>query len=418
MARLTPPHVVILAGGAGARMKIGHPKALHPVFFRPMIHYALDAARALGPPSTRLVVGPGEREFREQCRSWPEVRIVRQEEERGPADAVRAAGPAPEPEGDVLILTADAPLLTARTLQELAARRAEADAACAVVRGAEGGGEAVAWCFRARDLAAALTGADILVPEGAAELRPADPVETLGVDDLYGLWRAEAVLQARFNRALMLGGTALQDPGTTLIDPRCRIERGVRVEGGCTVINSVLEAGARLEAYCRIEDSVIGAGSRLLQGTVAREARVGRDCRVGPYAHLRPGAVLEDDVWVGNYAELKNAVLGAGTRAAHQCYVGDARVGRRAVIGGGFVTCGSGAGAPKQRTVIEDDVFVGGASHALAPVRVGAGSFVATGTSVTEDVPPDSFVISRARQVVKAGYSKKYGKAKDSGAPR
>ena len=417
MERVTAPHVVVLAGGAGERMRTGHPKALHPVFFRPMVHYALEAAAALGPRSVCLVVGSAESEFREECRGYPGLRIARQRSPRGTADALRAAGPAPDPDGDVLVLYADVPLLTTRTLRGLAAARAEAGAACSVARAAGPGGAPVAFCYRGRDLPSSPEEGDLLVPGGSPELVVSDPVEALDIDDLYRLWRAESVLRERFNRSLMVNGTALQDPLTTLIDPRCRIERGVSVEKGCTVIGSVLGAGVRVEAFCRITDSEVGAGSAVLQGTILSGARVGRGCRVGPYAHLRPGTRLDDDVRAGNFVELKDAILGSGTRAAHQCYVGDAQVGRKVLIGGGFLTCGSDERGSKQRTVIADEVFVGGASHALAPVTVGAGSFIATGTSVTEDVPPDSFVISRGRQVVKTGYSRKYGKARGPAAP-
>jgi bifunctional N-acetylglucosamine-1-phosphate-uridyltransferase/glucosamine-1-phosphate-acetyltransferase GlmU-like protein len=383
MASLMPPHIVILAGGAGAGMGIGRPKALHPVFFRPMIHHVLDAAAALEHSSMTLVAGRWEREFREQCRAYADLRVVRQE-----------AAAVPDPGGVVLVLRGDAPLLTACSLGELAARRAASG---------------VAWCPGGRDL---------LAPADAAEFLLPDPLEGLIVDDLHGLWRAEAALQERHNRGLMLGGTTLQDPRTTLIDPRCRIGSDVRIEGGCTVIDSILEAGVRVESFCRISGSEIGAGSRILQGTCAEEARVGRDCRVGPYAHLRPGTRLHDDVCLGNFAELKNASLGSGTRAAHQCYIGDAQVGRRVSIGCGFITSGSSDRPLKPRTTIEDEVFIGGASQAIAPVTVGAGSFVATGTSVTEDAPPDSFVISRSRQVTMPGYSRRAGKTKAPGAPR
>lgn len=428
-----PPHIVILAAGAGKRMKLEHPKALYPVFFRPMIHYALDAAMALPHRSVSLVVGRGEREFREQCRGYHELRIVRQGAPSGTADALLAAESALTEDGDVLIICGDAVLLSAPTLQELLAKHAETGAGGTVGK-PERDGEPVACCFRVRDLFSVLKrggtrgsgeftladAASALAAGGAAtvEYRFADPVETLDINDFHGLWRVETVLQERFNRELMLGGVALQDPRTTLIDPRCRIDRDVRIEGGCTVINSVLESGVRLENFCRIVDSEIGPGSRLLQGTCAEKARVGRGCRVGPYARLRPGAQLQDDVWIGNFVEIENASLGSGTRAAHQCYIADAQVGRNVSIGCGFITCNSGGRPLKQRTIIEDDVFIGSASQTIAPVTLGAGCFIATGTSVTEDAPPDSFVISRTRQVTKPGYAKKYEKTKGRGAAR
>lgn len=429
-------HLAILGGGAGKRMKMGHPKLLHPVFFRPMVHYALDAARALPHRSLSLVVGRGEREFREQCRGYGDLLIVHQEAPLGTADAVRAlesflAGE----DGDVLILSGDAVLLTPRSLEALRARHVESNAVCTVGVSAATGAEAGVYCFRIRGLFDVLKGLGPAGPEGefllsdavaalaargetTVEHRFDDPLETADVNDLHELSQVEAILQERRNRELMRGGVAIQDSRTTLIDPRCRIEREVRIEAGCTVVNSVLEAGVAVESFCRIVDSEIGAGSRIRQGTCVEKAHVGRECRVGPYAHLRHGTRLDDSVWVGNYVEIKNATLGAGTRAAHLSYIGDALVGRNVSIGCGFVTCNSSGRPLKQRTIIEDDVFIGSASQAIAPVKVGAGSFVATGTSVTEDVPPDSFVISRGRQVTKPGYAKKYGKGKNPFASR
>lgn len=417
MASMTPPHIVILAGGAGKRMRIPGPKALHPVFFRPMIHHMLDAASAIAHRSLCLVVGRDEREFREQCRGYADLRFFRQESPLGTADALLAAEPALAQGGDVLVLNADTVLLSARTLRELLAKHAEAGAACTVGR-AEPDGEAVAWCFRVADLFGELKRAGprgpgqelaledavvALAAEGvaAAEYLIGDPLETLDINDLRGLWRVETVLQERYNLDLMLRGVALQDPRTTLIDPRCRIDADVRIEGGCTVIDSVLERGARVESFCRILGCEIGPDSVLLQGTIAEQSRLGRGCRVGPYARLCPGTQLEDGVRVGSFSEL-----------------GEAQVGRNAILGAGFIACSASGRPLKQKTIIEDGVFVGGACQAIAPVTLGAGSFVATGTSVTEDVPPDSFVIGRSRQVVKPGYSKRHGKTKSPAAPR
>ncbi|MFI5361803.1 MAG: NTP transferase domain-containing protein [Elusimicrobiota bacterium] len=431
-----PPHLAILAGGASKRMRNGRPKALQSVFFKPMVQYVLDSAMALPHRSISLVVGRGEEELRELGRGYPELLIARQETPLGSADAVRTLESfLGGQEGDVLILAGDAVLLTPGSLRELLARHAAASAACTAGRAASGEDEPVAYCFRLPDLFKALKhlspsgpGGEFRLSDAAAGLAAAgaatadyvfpDANEAADVNDFLGVWRVEALLQERFNRDLMLKGTALQDPRTTLIDPRCRIERDVRIEAGCTVIDSVLEAGVVAESFCRIAGSEIGAGSRIRQGSCVEEARVGRDCRVGPYAHLRPGTRLDDAVRLGNFVEVKNASLGAGTRAAHLSFIGDASVGRNVMLGCGFITCNSTGRPLKQRTVIGDDVFVGSASQAIAPVTLGAGSFIATGSTVTDDVPPDSFVISRGRQVVKPGYAKKYAKPKDAEAPR
>ncbi len=360
-------------------MRIGHPKALYPVFFRPMIHYALDAAMAVEHRSLSLVVGVGEREFGEQCRGYDGLRVIPQQSPTGTGDALGAAVAGLAEEGDVLVLYGDAVLLRASTLNEMLRLHAETGAACTVGLGSGSGADAAAYCFRVKDLVVALKNAagrgdeldlaDVVLALSAAhaataEYRIVDPLETMDVNDFYGLWRVEAELQGRFNRDLMLQGVALQDPRTTLIDPRCRIEREVRIEGGCTVINSVLGAGVRVENFCRIIDSEIGPDSLLRQGTCLEKARLGRGCRVGPY----------------------------------------------------FIASSSGGGPLNRRTIIENDVFIGASSQAIAPVTLGARTFVATGTSVTEDAPADSFVISRNRQVTRPGLSKKHGGSKGPGA--
>jgi bifunctional UDP-N-acetylglucosamine pyrophosphorylase/glucosamine-1-phosphate N-acetyltransferase len=210
----------------------------------------------------------------------------------------------------------------------------------------------------------------------------------------------------------MRKGVVLREPDSTRIDPRSRIDRDVVLEGGVTVMNSTLESGVYVESGCRIVDSEVAAGSLIKQGTRVEKSRVGKDCIVGPYAHLRPDTHLADDVRIGNFVEIKNSIIGAGTKVSHLSYIGDAAVGRNVNVGCGFITCNYDGGPVKRRTIIEDGVFIGSDSQAIAPVTLGAGSFVATGTSVTEDVPPDSFVISRGRQVTKPGYAKKYGKGK------
>jgi bifunctional UDP-N-acetylglucosamine pyrophosphorylase/glucosamine-1-phosphate N-acetyltransferase len=388
-----------------------------------MIHYVLDAAMALPHRSIRIIIDRSAQEFRESCRGYTDLLIVQQEPSLGAADALRAIGPAfAGAEGDVLVINADDVLLAPASLQEMLEKHVRTRAACTVGRSASDGGDEV-YAFQIRALFNALrqvsgSGPDLESPlseavsaiaaHGAAtaEYRFSDPAETMDINDLQGLWRVEMIMQERCNRGLMLKGVTLQDPRSTFIDRRCRIGREVRIEAGCTIIDSVIEDSVLVENFCRIKGSEVGRGSHLKQGTCLEEARMGRDCRVGPYARLRPGTQLADDVWIGNFVEIKNASLGAGTRAAHLSFIGDAQVGRNVNIGCGFITCNSTGKPLKQRTVIEDGVFIGSASQAIAPVTLGAGSFIATGTSITDDVPPDSFVISRGRQVTKPGYAK------------
>lgn len=413
------PHVVILAAGAGAprSRELG---ALTPVFYRPMIRLVLDAAAAIPHRSLVAIAGSDEDRVRQELRGESELRYARRE-------ASGAAGFLAGLDGDVLVLDAGRVLMTPASLLGLLACHAKSGAACTVAAAA---GERGAYCFRLADLLGVLRRrepADFLPDDAAAALEAGglrtaeyaldDPLEALRVDDLHALWRAETVLRGRLHRALMLRGVALRDPSTTQLDPACRIAAGVVIEGGVTVLNSALDSGVCVESGCRIMDSEIGAGTRVQQGTRIEKSRVGGRCVLGPYANLRPGTRLDDGVRIGNFVETKNASIGSGTKVSHLSYVGDAVIGRDVNVGCGFITCNYDGGPVKQRTIVEDGVFIGSASQAIAPVTLGAGSFVATGTSVTEDVPPDSFVISRGRQVTKPGYAKKYGRGRPPAGP-
>lgn len=459
---VAPPHILVLAAGTGDRMNTTLSKALQPVFFKPMIRYVLDAAMSIPHRSIGVVVGPGERELRERLRDYAELQYFPLQAKSGSAEAVLSAGGALGAlEGDVLVLNGSAPLMSSRSLGGLWSRHVERGAGCTVgtatvpeARGltrvigdeneiaelrddvdcteAERRNRVVpsgAYAFDLRALFAALRA--LPAASGGKERRLADVVKTLAdkgkkacaysvedpdealeIVDLHGLWRAETILRERFNRELMLKGVSLQDPRGTVIDPRCRIERDVLIEGGVILINSVVEGACKIESACRIIDSAIGRGCHIKQGSRIDNSRIGKDCLIGPYAHLRPGSSLGDEVIIGNFVEIKNSSIGLCTKVSHLSYIGDAEVGRHVNVGCGFITCNYDGGPVKQRTIIEDGVFIGSDSQAIAPVRLGAGSFIATGTSVTDDVPPDAFAISRGRQVTKAGYAKKYGRKK------
>lgn len=389
------------------------PGPLTPVFFRPMIHHVLDAAGAIAHRSLTLLVGRGEAEIRESCRAYAGLRFARSAEPllRGER-------------GDALILEGDRVLLSTLSLKMLLAAHAKSGAACTVARA--GSAEPAAYCFRIEALLPALEriaardggrtrpaeAAEAIGASGGrtAEHRLADRAEGLRVSDPRGLCRVETILRERTNRALMAHGIYLRDPRTTTVDPRCRIDAGVVIEGGTLLVNSTVRAGATVESGCRVTDADVGEDCLIKQGCRLEECRLGRACKVGPYAYLRPGSHLGEEVEVGGFAEIKDASVGGGSRVGRLCYLGDAAVGRNVTVGSGFVTCDDLGSTSKGRTVIEDDVFIGSDSHAVAAVRLGAGSFIATGTTVTDDVPPDSFVISRGRQVTKPGYAKRYAR--------
>lgn len=455
------PHILILAAGKGRRMRSTLPKVLHPVLGKPMLHYVLDAARAVPHRSISLIVGHGEEQVREQCAGYEGLRFFRQEQQLGTAHAVRSAEAfLKESGGRVLILSGDVILVSPESLRRLlethAAERADCTVASATLLDPRGYGRLIArggrvvdikedldcsederairevnagvYCFDSAKLVEALQAVNnsnaqgeyylpdavrLMAQRGARVSRFSfvDPAEMLGINDLAAHGQVEGLLRERLAREWMLRGVRIVDPRATYIDGRCRIEPGAVIEPGCVLANAAIGAETRVEAYSRVCDSTIGARAHVKQGSYIEESEVGDDCKVGPYAHLRPGTKLGPRVKIGNFVEVKKSVLGADSQASHLTYIGDAEIGERVNLGCGFITCNFD-GVNKNKTIIEDDVFVGSDSQAVAPVRLGARSFIATGTCVTEDVPEDSLAISRGRQTNKAGYAKKYRKPK------
>lgn len=448
------PHILVLAAGKGTRMRSSLPKVLQPALCRPMLHHVLELAFSLPHRSVSVVVGHGGEAVRASCTGF-DARFFSQQPQLGTAHAVRAAESfLATQDGDVLILSGDVILLRQKTVWGLIQRHQEAKAACtvAVTRVTEprGYGRVIrrdgrladireeadcspeeraitevnggVYCFKVRPLLEAvaqvgnrngqgeyyLPDAVRLIAAGGAPVADwtvEDAEELLGVNDFAALAQAEAALRQRVNREVMLQGVRLLEPQTTIIDQSCRFGRDVVVEGGCVLLGAELGDGVVVERGSRIVRSRVEAGAVIRQGSYLHESQVGERSTVGPYAHLRPGARLAEDVRVGNFVEVKNATLAPGVKAGHLSYIGDAEVGRDVNVGCGFITCNYDGGPKKLRTVIEDGVFIGSDVQCVAPVHIGAGSFVAAGSTVTEDVPPDSLVLGRARQTTKAGYA-------------
>lgn len=450
----SPLHIVVLAAGQGKRMHSTLPKVLHPVLFRPMLHHVLDQAVELSPQTLTVIVGHGEEQVRAACAGYPSVRLVRQAEQKGTGHAVQQAAPLLEKEkGRVLILSGDVILLARETLQALLDASGDAAVLTAqlpdptgygrILHSDDGGVRAIrehvdcspeeraiqevnsgVYAFGVQPLLAALKnlGSDnrqgeyyltdvveILVADGqnVRAVRMADHREMTGINDRLALSEVERLMRKRTNLYFMSRGVSLQDPATTWIDPRCEIAADVLIEGGCRISDSHIASGVRIEADSRIESCRIAQGAHIKQGSYLEHSEIGPECSIGPYAHLRPGSVLARGVKIGNFVEVKKSRFGEGSKANHLAYVGDAEIGKDVNLGCGFITCNYD-GKSKHKTVIEEGVFVGSDSQMVAPVRVGKGSFVAAGSTVTDDVPADSLVITRGKQITKPGYGKKY----------
>jgi bifunctional UDP-N-acetylglucosamine pyrophosphorylase / glucosamine-1-phosphate N-acetyltransferase len=430
---------IILAAGSGTRMKSAMPKVMHPIAGQPMIAHLLDALQPLTPAATVVVIGL---QMDAVARAVAPAETVVQCPPLGTGDAVRAALRALDgrlaPQGEideVLVLYGDTPLLRSETMGQLLAEQERAPAAVllAGMRPADAGpyGRLVSapdgailriveaadatpeesaiglvWgglmLIRARhiiELVEALdrdnakrefylTGiAGLATKKGlrcrAIEL-PAE--EMVGINTRAELAQAEALMQGRLRRAAMDRGVTMVAPETVFLSADTRLGRDVIVEPNVTFGPGVtVGEGARICSFSYFEGATIGAGAR-----------------VGPFARLRPGAVLEEEVHVGNFVEVKAARLGAGAKANHLSYIGDAEVGARTNIGAGAITCNYD-GFNKFRTTIGEGAFIGSNTALVAPVTVGAGAIVAAGSVITDDVPADALSLARGRQVDKPG---------------
>lgn len=446
---------VILAAGKGTRMKSGLVKVLHPAAGRPMIAWPVDAARAAGAAPVVLVVGHQSEAVQTAFHGAADIRIALQEEQLGTGHAVACARDALAGfSGTVLILCGDAPLLRVETLQGLIAFHREQGASLSVltavmdnpygygrvIRDAAGrvvriveqkdaspDEQAVCeinsgiYCMEAGFLFAnigSISSANaqqefyltdlvsIAASKGLTCLGRStdDADEIMGVNDRAQLAEASRILRQRINHELMCAGVSLIDPQHTYIDhgvsigpdtvihPNCRISGSTTVGSGCTI-----------ESGVSIDTCSIGNDCHIKSGSVLEGSQLQAEVSVGPMAHLRPGTVLNDHVKIGNFVETKKIVMGAGSKASHLTYLGDAEIGRNVNIGCGTITCNYD-GVNKHRTVIGDDVFIGSDVQLVAPVTVGRNSLVAAGTTVTVDVPPDSLALSRVPQVNKVGW--------------
>jgi bifunctional UDP-N-acetylglucosamine pyrophosphorylase/glucosamine-1-phosphate N-acetyltransferase len=447
-------HVVILAAGKGTRMKSAVPKVLHRVGGLTLLDYVLRAAAVLQPSSIVVVVGHHAGDVKAAVGSRPGVTCAVQEPQLGTGHALlQAEGPLAGARGTVVLLSGDVPLLRAETLSALVraheSTRAAATVLTAVVGSPDGYGRIVrrdgriAAIVEHKDASPAERGiAEINSGIYAFDLAPLfgalkeigsanaqgeyylpdlvtiyrsrgltvetvtleDPREILGVNSRKELAEVGTILRMTKNEALMAAGVTLMDPATAYISPDVEIgpdtviHPGVHLEGRTRI-------GNRCEIHpgVRILDSVLDDDVVVNSFCVVNTAHVSAGARIGPFAHLRPESEIGVDAHVGNFVELKKTKLGKGSKANHLTYLGDATIGEKVNVGAGTITCNYD-GVSKHQTVIEDGAFIGSDSQLIAPVRVGKGAYVAAGSSITDDVPPESLAIARGKQTIKPGW--------------
>lgn len=436
--------IVILAAGQGTRMRSALPKVLHPVAGKSMLGHVIDTARQLQPHSIHVVIGHGAEAVRERLAA-PDLNFVLQAEQLGTGHAVAQALPALSAER-VLILYGDVPLIAAETLQRLLAlvsdqqlglltvQLADPTGYGRIVRGVEGQVQAIVehkdanaaqraisegntgilavpgkrladWLGRLSNSNAqgeyyltdviAMAVADGLV---VATEQASDEMEVLGANDRIQLSQLERHYQYRAGRRLMAQGVTLIDPARFDLRGEVTVGRDVLIDINVILEGQVvIEDGVHIGPNCVIKDSVLRRGAIVKANSHLDGAEVGEGADCGPFARLRPGTVLGAKAHVGNFVELKNAKLGAGAKAGHLSYLGDAEIGARTNIGAGTITCNYD-GANKFKTVLGEDVFIGSNSSLVAPVSLGDGATTGAGSTVTTDVPANTLAVGRAKQ--------------------
>jgi bifunctional UDP-N-acetylglucosamine pyrophosphorylase/glucosamine-1-phosphate N-acetyltransferase len=450
--------IAILAAGKGTRLKSKHPKVLHEVGGKPLLAHVIAAATKVVPAKDVFAIIGHEADRVRSAVAASGIGFVVQQEQRGTGHALMVAREALAPYDLVIVLYGDAPLINSKTIEKLRdfhlAKKAAMTILTACLENPAGYGRIVRKKAGSDDVKAIVEQKDLTpaqqkiheVNSGfyAFDAKPLfSQIDKLGTNNHHGelyLTDMAAILGKGKQRVVaiqagdaheVLGGNTraelseidqhmrmakcrqLMEDGVTILYPEtCVIDSDVEVGADTIIEPSVQLRGSthvgsdtRIGSYSVILSCEIGDNVLVQTGCVLEHSVVRARASLGPYSHLRPGCEVCEDAHVGNFTELKKTRLGKGSKANHLTYLGDTEVGEKVNIGAGTITCNYD-GVSKHKTVIEDGVFVGSDSILIAPVRIGKGAYVAAATTVTEDVPPDSLALGRARQIVKEGWAK------------
>jgi bifunctional UDP-N-acetylglucosamine pyrophosphorylase/glucosamine-1-phosphate N-acetyltransferase len=448
MTNLGGLHVVVLAAGQGTRMKSAWPKVLHRISGRPLIDYVLQTAGQLTPDTIAVVVGHRAEAVRDHLKGRSQLHVVIQEPQLGTGHALQQAESVLAGRtGTVVLLSGDVPLLGVDTLRCLVDTHRRAKAAATVVTARVdrpyGYGRIVRtkgriariieerdaspaerriheinsgiYAFDLAPLFEALRGIASQNAQGEFYLtdliaiyrRRRLPVEALliensqeirGINSRTELAEVSTLLRQKKNEELMAAGVTLVDPATTYIDPDVEIGADTVIHPGVVIEGQTrIGSACEIQAHVRIADSTLGDSVTINNFCLLIGARVADGAAIGPFAHLRPESVVGEKAKVGNFVELKKTTLGPGSKANHLSYLGDATIGANVNVGAGTIVCNYD-GEKKQPTVIEDGAFIGSDTQLVAPVTVGRGAYVGTGTTVREDVPAGSLAVSAGKQ--------------------
>jgi bifunctional UDP-N-acetylglucosamine pyrophosphorylase / glucosamine-1-phosphate N-acetyltransferase len=450
-------HIVVLAAGKGTRMKSARPKVLHRVAGAPMIDRVLATAAALRPRTTVVVVGHQADVLTRSLETRTGLTFAVQEPQLGTAHALLMAEKALDSAtGTLVLLSGDAPLLSADTLQHLVDRHASTGAAATVITAVVDhphgygrivrSGERIARIVEERDatpaerqireinsgiyafaldglfdavrgIAAENVQGEYYLPDlvglyrerglGVETVTVTNADEVRGINSRAELAETSRILRDRKNAALMTAGVTLEDPATTYVDDDVEIGADTILHPNVSIAGrTTIGGGCEIHSGVRIVDSQIDDGATVLDHCVIAYSTLESGTTVGPFAHLRAGTRVRQRAKVGNFVEMKNTTLGVGSKSMHLTYLGDATIGDAVNIGAGTITCNYD-GVKKNPTVIADGAFIGSDSQLVAPVTIGKGAYIGSGTTVRENVPEGALAVSAGKQRIIEGWTAK-----------
>ncbi len=446
--------IIILAAGKGNRMKSDKPKVIHELAGKPMLQHVIDTSRLLNPEQILVVVGHHSEQVRASAYGENLV-FVEQTEQLGTGHAVIQCQDKLQPGNDILVLYGDVPLITLSTLQALIREGKPDNAVCLlsfiaqdptgygrIIRAANGRVSAIVEEKDATDEIREIKESNSgivyirgseyrelldeldndnaqreyyltdVVKHAVAKNHPVSAVisqdekEVLGVNNQHQLAEIEALYRAYKAAELMDNGVKLVDPARIDIRGDIHVGQDVAIDVNCVFEGDVfLGDGVNIGAHCVLKNCRIGAGTTVLPMSIIEDSDIGEDNNIGPFSRIRPETKTSSNARIGNFVEIKKSTIGQGSKVNHLTYVGDTEMGATVNIGAGTITCNYD-GAYKHKTILEDDVFVGSNTQLVAPVRIGKGSTIGAGSTITRDVENDKLSFSRAKQVSISGWQR------------
>ena len=446
--------IVILAAGVGKRMRSSLPKVLHKLAGKPLLKHALDTAQTLSPRKIYVVYGHGGEQVLTEIND-DQLTWVKQEPQLGTGHALLQVLPFLAKSGKTLVLLGDVPLIQENSLTQLVASASANNFALLTVTLAnpfgygriirEDGTNQVSAIVEEKDANEIqrsineintgimvlpnaylhdylpklsnsnaqgeyyLTDIIKLAASSGIKIEAAQPHyewEVSGINSKVQLAQLERAAQNFQAQQLLDAGVTLMDPSRIDIRGNLICGNNVEIDVNCVFEGTVtLGDNIKINANCIIRDTIISSGTTVLPFSLIDNAEIGKNCHIGPYARIRPGTRLDDNVHIGNFVEIKNSYIARDSKANHLSYIGDATIGKKVNIGAGTITCNYD-GAYKHQTIIEDNVFVGSDTQLIAPVKVAKGSTIGAGSTITRDTPEEQLTLSRAKQISVAGWKR------------